>query len=131
MVLSNGLEVLLISEPLQEDREEDEDDDDEGGKSDDDGFEDVDSGDESKEEGEDGEEASEDEDGSGSEGGESGGGDKKKSGPQLAAVAMAVNVGSWADPPDTPGCAHAPRLRVFLLYIRIVGRKNTARARTC
>ena len=90
ITLENGLEALLIHEDVDESAEPEDDDG---------------SGFETEEEGDD-DDASDDGDD------ESDGDDGP--GPQRAAAAMVVGVGSWADPPETQGCAHFLEHLLFL-----------------
>lgn len=90
LTLMNGLECLLIHEDVDESRGGEDDD---GSSS---GFE--------TEESDDGD------DGGASDGGST----ASRSGPQRAAAAMAVGVGSWADPWETQGCAHFLEHLLFL-----------------
>ena len=90
VTLDNGLEALLIHEDVDESAEP-EDDDGSGFETEEDGDDDDAS--------DDGDDESDGDDGPG---------------PQRAAAAMVVGVGSWADPPETQGCAHFLEHLLFL-----------------
>ena len=92
VTLDNGLEALLIHEDVDESAEPEDDD---GGSS---GFETEEEGDDD-DASDDGDDESDGDDGPG---------------PQRAAAAMVVGVGSWADPPETQGCAHFLEHLLFL-----------------
>ena len=110
--LTNGLECLLIQDAVDSDEEGGDDDDgDSGGGGGGCGDDDDDDGDD--------DDSRDGDDGSGSEGGNGGKGGGKdgrgKVGGKRAACAMAVGVGSWADPPEVQGLAH------FLEHLLFMG----------
>jgi len=90
ITLPNGLEALLIHEDVDESAEPEDDDDGSGFETEE---EDDDAGDGDEDASDDGDDGP---------------------GPQRAAAAMVVGVGSWADPPETQGCAHFLEHLLFL-----------------
>lgn len=104
--LANGMECMLIhdSDDEEEDDEEDESDDEKG--SDSDGL--------MKDDDEQSEEDSDDDDDDEEEGGKEGGDQGKRAGSKRAAAAMAVGVGSWADPKQAQGLAHFLEHMLFM-----------------
>ena len=111
--LANGLECLLIQEPVDEDAPTDD------GSDGSDGLGGSDAG--SDDDGSDGSGASE------GAGGSDGSDDDAAEQPQRAAAAVVVNVGSWADPPSTPGCAHFLEHLLFLGSEKYLRRADKSR----
>ena len=90
ITLLNGLEALLIHEDVDESAEPEDDDDGSGFETEEEDDDAGDGDDDASDDGDDG------------------------PGPQRAAAAMVVGVGSWADPPETQGCAHFLEHLLFL-----------------
>jgi len=101
--LVNGIECLLVHDSDDEEFDDDDDEDEEG-----------DNGDEENDTGYMDEDGSDDDDDDDEGGGGGGGGDDGRVGRKRAAAAMAVGIGSWADPPHLQGCAHFLEHMLFM-----------------